>query len=86
MGDYDQFAGERLNGRASASAKSKVKCNVNVANQGLLDEQEHHLPYVLRIITRRDVGLNDDSDDDDDDIDDEIADGSRGKPGFRNYC
>lgn len=46
--EYHQFPGERLNGRVGASAKISVKVNVNIANQWLLDEQEHHLSYVKK--------------------------------------
>ena len=80
-GDYNQFPGERLNGRVSASAKSRVKANVNIANQGLLDEQEHHLSYVLRIRNVADIsgtGSSDEDDPVDDDTEDQRRDGPRG--------
>ena len=48
-GDYNQFAVERLNGLTSENCKSRVAANVNIANNGLLDEHENNISYTVRI-------------------------------------
>ena len=42
-GESNQFPAERFNGHTSSNCKSRVAANVNIANNGLLDEHANNL-------------------------------------------
>ena len=48
-GESNQFPAERFNGHTSANCKSRVAANVNIANNGLLDEHANNLSYTVHL-------------------------------------
>ena len=61
-GESNQFPAERFNGHTSSNCKSRVAANINIANNGVLDEFTNNLSYTVRLSDPADSLLEHDPD------------------------